>query len=892
LLELSSENLEHLTRGGTLVVPSPQRAAALRIAYTGAQLASGRRVWSSPDVLPWSAWLARGLDEARARGVPVPRRLSAAEDWWLWRDAVRAACEQQPVLSPDALIDSVRRAALLIEDYALELRDPLTPETVVLLRAREHFQRQCSALQALWSASWSACVNYLKPAAPTRLVGFGDLAPARRSWLERNGIVIDAPPPLETVRAHSQRDLFIPDPGAAVEVSGFDTPDLEAEAAAQWCAALLEHDPRARMLLVVPRLQERRHRWLRALSQRLDYRTILEPGAAAADSHFAVEGGQPLTDYALVATALQLLALAAGEADFSALSALLRSPFLDAQRYAVRLQIDVWLRQHNVEATRPASLPTLIEPIRRALGEPAAAAWRALLEVLPAPPRSMPASTPAPASVWAEIFADLLARAGWPGPLLDSQEQQIRLRFDELLGEFAALSVAPHALSLPHALQWLQQLAGRIAFEPASDDVPVTVTASLDDPIVRYDGIWVAGLTADAWPEAARADPLIPWHLQRKAGMPMAGPEDPLRQAERALRQWRRATARLALSWPRSDGESLRHESPLLRHWGDAARTGAAAHGAGASFRLEPWLAAHAPELEIWHDASVPVEPSVDRLAGGVRLLELQASCPFRGFAELRLEAEPLPEPQPGIDPRLRGHILHASLERFWGEMRDSHSLQARAPEATRQLADECIAAALEEVGRRWPALSEADELQREAARVARLLEQLITWERTRAPFEVARLEWSEPLALAGTTLMVRLDRVDRLADGRLIVIDYKSGAAKPFDPLAERPRLPQLPAYALVAGGDTAAVVALHLSKEGLKLRGIADRSGRLKKLNGLKAAAPSWQQLQDRWREQLERLTQEFLAGLAAVDPQPEACELCHLQAFCRVRLEGLSW
>ena len=254
MLELTPELLDHLRAAGTLVVPTPQRAAAVRLAYSAAQLNAGRRVWDSADVLPWRAWLERGLDEARARAVPVPRRLSRAEEWLLWRDAVRAACADLAVLWPDSLIESVRRAVLLLEDHALLLHEASSQEALVLLRARAHFQRRCAELQVLWSGSWSACAPYLQPAADTLLTGFAALAPARRAWLERIGVRIAPPPPAGGAGT------------STLQVLDFDNPELEAEAAAEWCAAQLDRDPGARVLLVVLGLGEARHRWLRALS--------------------------------------------------------------------------------------------------------------------------------------------------------------------------------------------------------------------------------------------------------------------------------------------------------------------------------------------------------------------------------------------------------------------------------------------------------------------------------------------------------------------------------------------------------------------------------------------------------------------------------------------------
>jgi ATP-dependent helicase/nuclease subunit B len=870
LLELSKEITEHLARGGTLVVPTTQRAAALRLAHSAAQLAAGRRVWGSADVLPWSGWLARGLDEARERGVPVPRRLSRAEEWWLWRESVRAACADLSVLWPDALIDSVRRAVLLIEDYGLALPDAAnasSAETAVLVRSRAHFNRRCRELQALWSASWSACAAYLKPWAAARLVGFAELGAARRAWLERIGVEIALNAGTETLPT-----------GAALEVLGFDDPEQEAVAAAQWCAAQLERDPDARLLLVVQRSGEQRHRWLRALSQRLDYHSVLDP-TVSDRSAVAIEGGQPLEDYPLCALALQLLRLAAGEADFADLSAVLRSPFLQPGGRETRLRLDVWLREHNVEDPHPRRLRMLLPLLEKALGPESAEELRTLIEALD------PLSEKAPPTEWAQRFALMLERAGWPGQRLSSDEQQVRVRFEELLGELAAMSLEPCALEASQAWQLLHQIAARTAFEPATDDVPVTITASFDDPIVHYDGIWVAGLSAEAFPEPLHADPLIPWAAQAAAGMPGASPAAALRLAEETLQRWRGAGGRLALSFARSEADEPRDPSPLLRE--AAAGITLAEAGAPAPFQLETWLAAHAPQLEAWSDARGPAWPGGQAVRGGARVLELQALCPFRGFVQLRLDAQPLPEPEPGIDPRVRGQILHRALDLFWQRMPDLQTLRARTAHETLALARTCIEQAAAEVQQRAAGGLDPTLLRHETERDVRVFEQLVQWELAREPFAIEALEWSQSYRIAGATLQLRLDRVDRLADGRLVVIDYKTGADKGFDAMVERPTAPQLPAYALAAGERVAAVAALYLAREGVKLRGIADGPARLIGLNVLPDGAAGWPALLQRWRAQLSGLAQEFLSGHAAVAPQPKACEFCHLQAFCRIDL-----
>ena len=883
---LNPQDFELLNGGGTLVVPTAQRAAAVRLAYDRMQVRTGERVWATPRVLPWSAWLEHGLDEARSLGREVPRRLSRVETWWLWRGALHAACtEDLAVLWPDGLIDAVRRATLLLEDHGIELREPITPEMTVLRRAQTHFSAACGQRGAIWSASWRACSPYLQLTSPTRLAGFEELGPARARWLRERGVL--GPEGRRSVR-ETGRDL---------RVRILRDPEEEARAAADWCAQQLEADGAARLLVVAPRLRESRHRWLRAFAQRFGTARLIEPadlqeevatgGMQAADA-FAIEGGEPLAGYALVDVALQLLSLAAGEHEFTMLSAVLRSPYLSDAERSERLRIDAWLRQQNVDPGQ-AQLPSLFEIMGRVLGESAARLLQGLLQPLERLPDDGFAATRAPPAVWARRFAQRLQRAGWPGAPLDSAEQQQRVRFEELLGEVATLA-DPVSLSAASACTLLRQLTQRTAFEPATDDAPVTLTSELGDPVARYDGIWVAGLTADTWPEVLRPDPMIPFGLQRAAAMPGADPGAALERATRALQDWRQATPCLVLSYPESEGDVANDPSPLLQ---ELVATGAASqHGRAASapFDLGAWLSQSAPTLERFLDDRGPAWPDGRALRGGARLLELQALCPFRAFAELRLEAGTLSEPVPGIAPMVRGQVLHRALELFWSEIGNSVNLHARREELP-ELARLHIERALQEAHVQVPGGLDSRLMRHEAQRNAELFKRLVEWELARGEFEVAALEKAEIHGNGHAGLQLRLDRIDRLRGGELIIFDYKTGNAEPFKPHEERLRRPQLPAYAVATGPRTAAVAALYLTRAGIKARGVSDRGDRLAGMRLLKADQPDWAGLLERWRTGLGALLVEFLAGEARVSPLPGACDFCHLRAACRVQLAPVT-
>lgn len=861
MLELRSEFLDHLRSGGTLLVASRQRASAVRLAYSAAMLAEGRELWVSPDVLPWSAWVERELDEARLRDERMPQRLTSNEDWLLWQEAINEACTGHEVLRPDGMIEPVRRAVGILDDYAIDLRSAPTAEVEVLKGAMRHFHRRCEELHVLGRASWRALVPWLRPSARLLVADATGIGPQRKDWLAQ----------------HGARFATAGAPSGSCSVFDFETTTQEADAAASWCATQFARDVNARLLVVVPRLNEVRHLWERAFSQRLNQTLIATGRDGSAQSMFAIEGGRALRSYRIVSAALQLIELASGSAGFDELSEVLRSVYLNVIARPSALQIDRWLRERNIASAQLTVLRSVLPLIREDQGEAAAAGATALIAALEVPGKRS-SGTPAE---WAQTWVALLQQCGWPGAApLGSDEQQARMRFDDLLGEFASVQVPAQRLTLHEATVRLQGMVERAAFEPASDDVPVTLTARLEDPLVRYDGIWVAGLSSEVWPPPAMPDPLLPLSLQYSTGIPAATTEGQSRLARQLQERWRCLAGQCVLSWSRTHEDLPHDRSPLLPLNDEPAREPEVP-------TLEAWYAARAPELENWTDRTTPAHPIDGVLHGGTRLLELQSVCPFRAFAELRLQAQPLEHPSPGINPRVRGMILHLALELFWNEMRDQATLRAKRAAGTevQDLIHHSIARALRETLAREPGSVSEPMKQREHARTVRLINQMLEWEQQRPIFSTTTIEAARRHEFAGAAIDLRFDRVDVLEDGLRLILDYKTGSPKTFDGLADRLRQPQLPAYAIAAGQPIAGVAALYLGREGVKVRGSADQPSRFKRSIAPKSGELSWPERVERWRGQLQVLIDEYLGGDASVSPLPDVCKLCHLHALCRI-------
>jgi len=132
----------------------------------------------------------------------------------------------------------------------------------------------------------------------------------------------------------------------------------------------------------------------------------------------------------------------------------------------------------------------------------------------------------------------------------------------------------------------------------------------------------------------------------------------------------------------------------------------------------------------------------------------------------------------------------------------------------------------------------------------------------------------------------VRIDRVDRLADGTRVLIDYKTGLAS-ADWRGERPDNPQLPIYALLRPQALMAVAYGKVNASECCFVAEAERPG-IFKPRGQKSpleGMPNLAALIQVWSERIERLAGEFAAGRAEVAPTLRACSTCKLQGLCRV-------
>jgi ATP-dependent helicase/nuclease subunit B len=303
--------------------------------------------------------------------------------------------------------------------------------------------------------------------------------------------------------------------------------------------------------------------------------------------------------------------------------------------------------------------------------------------------------------------------------------------------------------------------------------------------------------------------------------------------------------------------------------------------------QLEPFEDSKAPPLDLRRQSDI---------SGGSGLLEDQSQCPFRAFARRRLRVQPLSEFTVALSAADRGTLLHNALFALWGEVVDQSTLLTLDKQAEGDIVERSVRAAIDSASPRLRRGLGAAYWRLEGQRLVTLLHEWLAVERERSSFVVLAREEELTLELCQLEIRLRVDRIDELADGERVIIDYKSGSSSVQHWLGERPQKPQLLLYGIAAPDSTAALAFAQVRARDCCYVGL----GEVAAAKGIKTDIPKalksrmdaqdWSTLNERWRENLQRIAQSFVDGEAQVDPlSPASCTWCGLQALCRVALAG---
>ena len=330
-------------------------------------------------------------------------------------------------------------------------------------------------------------------------------------------------------------------------------------------------------------------------------------------------------------------------------------------------------------------------------------------------------------------------------------------------------------------------LARREVREPVAAHPHIRIWGTLEARVQGADLVIAAGLNEGVWPELPPPDPWLNRRMRQEAGLLL-----PERQIGLAAHDFQQAAGapEVILSRALRDAEAPTVPSRWLNRLSNLLDGLPAANGpqalAAMRARGASWVAAAAalerPAAPVPRAPRPAPRPPVAARPRRLSVTEIETLIrdPYAVYARHVLRLRPLDPLHPMPDALLRGSVLHKVVERFVRERPDPEMPGAEPAAAARArliAAAEAVLAA--EVP--WPA---ARRLWR--ARLMRVADWFLAAEAAR-PGRPALIEGKGAVTLAGpgVTLTARADRIDALPDGRLEILDYKTG--KPPSERTER---------------------------------------------------------------------------------------------------------
>ncbi len=882
--ETSAVEIDAWLRGGGIVVTASERAArSLTAAFHRARRAEGLTAWPTPNIRDWHSFARAAWDERVSDGRVV---LSPLQEQSLWARIVAHAAPEAVQLAGagDRLATLAMDAHHLLCDYAPQLLKD---------NARVGWDQDAGAFSGWLAAFNELCRNGklisaarlpleliaelqadTEKSAPLLLAGFDRILPSQQAlfaaWGADNGV---REAPLGATAEH-------------VEFYSAADPSAELAACALWAKARLTADPHARLLVITQDARKRRgeierrfSRFLGANENSQNVANLLEFSLGVPLGQVALARGAQLLlrwfSDAIAENELDWLLstdqIAASPEESRALTAYIRA----LRRRGLqrpRWTLDEFLRQHP-RAELPAEWTARMTQARQRVQEFA--------------------RRPQTPLAWAEILPQLLEMAGWPGAKRKdrtSAEEQALRRWQETVEACASLGFDGRRIAWSDFLAALDRAVDETLFAPESQDAPILIAGPAESAGLTADAIWFLGATEDAWPAAGATHPLIPLGVQREAGMPHASAKLDWDLANSMTRRVLASAPEVHFSFARqSEGVEARPSRLVVQVAGLPSSMPASL------------IAPDPPEpLTVTFDDSTQLSYPLRDVSGGADVLTTQSQCPFKAFATTRLDAKEWDAAEAGLTASERGLLLHEVLHSVWGGppngIRTHAELVARIDLAA--FVEGHVRSVL---NNRMPARAREcmppRYLELEATRLTILVTEWLGYESARVPFTVAGTEVDARPAIADLALKVRLDRIDRLNDDSLLVIDYKSGIVSPSSWDLPRPDDVQLPLYAGFAledgpesaGGLVFAQIRAGKSKEFLG----CVKDARATLMSGLSAGKaivkkPLTDEEMRGWRTYIERMARDFIAGRAEVDPHeyPKTCERCRLQALCRIQ------
>jgi len=891
-----------------ILCSTPRLALNLQRLYQRKQIQQGLSKWQPLNAVPINAWLKSFVDDALLSGhidafIMPAGELNTLQESLLWEKAIEQTFKAESLkdfFDISGLANAAMEANRFVIEWDLNLdTDEATEEASNFLDWRKRFQNLCSKTGHLEGARYANLyldvLKQCKDLLPNciEFAGFDRINP-QLNKLQKT---------LTSLGVQVNNKLLTFDTPQPTEHRILTDQDAECRAAVIWAKQQLDANPEANIAIVVPELQ--------VLRSKLSY--ILDDVLHAKTARIALSEAQRCYDFSLgislntqkiISDALSIIRIAwhRGNILQHDITHLLQSPywsesFLEADSRAL---LDARMRRDLPLSFKVRRFQSYLLKLTSGDSAMRLPATSQALQNLFAYAHKNEANQPP--SAWAKIFQTALNKVDWPGKrALSSSEYQAVKAFHAVLADLSNLDDWLKNISVSEAISQLNKFCYAKIFQPESKGmVRLQIMGMMEASAYPLDAIWVMGMNDHVWPPVVRPNALIAASLQRNAKTPNGSNEVQAEFADAIHARLIKSARHIIFSSAKQDGDRQLRPSPLMQdiplyeHNDFFADTLAEVFAKAIPEKIanKPW--------EWIEDRQAPIVEEGGHISGGTGLLKAQAICPAWAFYQYRLHAKALKVPIDGLDAMDRGNLVHQVLEGFWAG-RDSEYLHNLSADEMQAALEKVVDEVLVKFNQEHDDAFSATFIQLERERLLKLITAWLVDIECARPmrFSVQVVERRQTIPIESILITIAVDRVDLLEDGRLLVIDYKTGSTIDFKNWA-KPNItePQLPIYAAFLMGDAevAAVCFAKVTIDKPGFAGIAASKDVVKGplvLNELKGRKlfnevdfPDWPSVLERWKASIISTALSIKAGDASVKFQNEK-QLAYCEVLPLLRL-----
>ncbi len=882
----------------TIITVNQRLVTYLTQVYEHEQQTHLQTVWPSTNILAFNTWCTvlyqqtLNPNTVESNHAPPSLLLNEQQALHLWQQIIQNTHHDQALLNVAATAQLAQQAWQLCYQWQLLAYLDSDPNSAInqsedcqtFLNWSHTYRETCA--QHAW-IDQASLPDYLMAQLEQRkltlpeaitFVGFDEINPQivqLIQHIEANGCKVDV--------------FEQTSPAAKTRRVSFANSEDEITAMAHWAKQTWPQNQADTIACVVPNLHQIRPQ-VEAIFNKVFYPRANLPGHSSAQHLFNLSGGKALANYPLVHCALLLIKLSISYLSYSELGYLLRSPYLarGAIEFTQRAQLDRELRYLGASEYTLKNLLEILNKIKNnnSLKDTLQQIYEIKLK------QNIHYQEQQSFVYWCDYFQQLLIVAGWPGDRsLNSSEHQQIARFLTLCEEGGRIDQVQSAMVAQYALHHLRHLAQSTLFqEETTQEPPIQVLGILETAGLRFEHLWIMGLDEQHWPPAPNANPFIPLTSQRRLGMPHASAERECQFSELSLQRLRQSANQVMLSYAQQDGDQAQLASPLIAQFPEIDISQVI--DLPTQSLASQLFTNSNTQLEWFDDEQAPAVTKNEHISGGSAIFKQQAACAFRAFAEFRLHAESLPEPELGLAALDRGILVHDLLELVWRELSDQQTLLTKSGDELHSLLEQSAQQAINNLAKRVNKRLPKRFIQLEKQRLINLVTDWLDKEKSRQSFTVTSIESWHESEFAGIEFHMKIDRLDTLADGSNIIIDYKTGKPSPNAWFGDRPDDPQLPLYCVTHEQAINGIAFAQVRADDMRYKGItcvADQLPGTQTVDTLNNgyAAQTWPEQKQLWRTSLMTLSHKFQAGDAQVAPKIPGitCQYCELHSLCRV-------